>query len=1835
MKQEVGAVEKRTCLLVLGMHRSGTSAMTRVLNIAGAKLPATLMGASDSSNATGHWEPDALIQYHDRLLAELGSSWDDWQALNIDTLPVKRRGEIRQEIGEIIAADFGGASLFVLKDPRICRFAPFFLDLLQETGFEVSPVLMFRNPLEVCESLERRDSMSRADAALLWLRHVLDAESSTRNHKRAIVSYNHLLIDWKAGFANLIKQTGLKDFYAIDEIEPQVEEFLSADYRHHKRKTADVLLDPLLRNWVGAAYDALLVLVRNPWSKKAMDRLDAIAGEFNNASPVLRKLYDTVRSERTGEIDDLSAKLSEREGEISDFKEALFASQSKETELETSLAQAQGEASQLEATLAQRSAEIEELKKAGDVREREIDALNARLAEQNSEIDGFKQALSAAEGKEAELEVSLAQAQGEAGQLEATLAQRSAEIEELKKSLAEREAKTLELAAKQKEAQDKNTELKNALIAQKRLTTGAKSSLTKLKKKTELLSAKQKEAESKEAELEGRLKHAQGEAGQLEATFAQRGEEITELKKSLGEQEARSASLKVKFNETEGKNAELAARLAEREQETASLREALIEAEARQHSLEEDSTKENQALAGEVQEKAAFLETARARIADLEQQLSGAHRHAQDIEQIFRNSISWKLTWPLRAIAKPFKNIKKKPAQIASAFRTIKHGIALGGGLIPTIGKAVRIYRQERLAGLRERVKYVVLLTNDKNEGVGLSVVNSASWRVMRLLRAIKLFFVGAGTNLIVVGADKNRQSESRNSELQDLKRERNEIIESGVPQVGRYESDDIERRNVMPRDSLVEVLWVINSHDKSTQRYRVFNLIEVLRESGVTSVVASDRALEDIDLSSTSLVVLNRIGWSQTLKKFFQKAKKYNIPVIFDIDDMVFDPSTLHLLRAHSVPEKRGPMSYAMNAWRETMRNCDYVTVSTEALLLIAHQKGARPFVIPNNIPKGLIDKITAKSGILKKKRNHVYIGYFSGTSTHLVDFEECADAVYKVLKLYEYASFVLVGEYEKSERFNNFGDRFIYIPLQNYENMLRLVADMDIVLAPLELNNAFTDCKSQLKVFEAAAFGVPCVASPVRSYLSYVKDGVSGYLAATPDEWEGKLSKLIESSQLRMCMGEQATKTILPAFLSSSVGLLAEQTYRHIIREFKTKETHRHVRSTTKEKGIAKVKKRPAISIVAPLYNKMNEVEYFLDSIYFQDTDELIEVILIDDLCPQASGDVAKKYVERLEQSSVRSNVDVIILRNEKNLGNCSSRNRGLREACAPIVMVVDADCLFDHGVVACHLAAHYSESCDVAVGLRGIETESDHPLHRLGLMRVDPDRARRAARFQDSIVPGSFVNCVTRNLSFNRKKYSKLFFDEEFSYTRNPKSGFGWEDVEFGYRLYLKGARIKFLNDNISLHVTHEYDLQNPEKPKRSLRNYARLFVKHPELPSTSPAWSRHTFTAITRWLEKFDHPVKKLQDWSVVDKALADIPKKIYRSPDRPLRVLTHRWHCAHQFELYRLGHKFDLVRSAGTTMCDNWEWRHRPMPENARFVEFEAIHPNEYDLAIIHFDENIIHPERCHGHVPTDWGRTAKAILQYSNDIPTVAICHGTPQFSGQYDINFNGETLGRIDEQSREEVVRLFEGVTVICNSHQAKDEWKFGNSRVIWHGFSASDFPFGQGSGNVLAMEERKLRQRPHYNGWFEYEGVVKQLTKDLLPTTLEMGALDEQFRTDPIVGSEKRFFRYARELGKHDIYLNTTLRSPMPRMRGEAMMAGCIPISLNNHDVNMFIENGKNGFFSNSVEELADGIKFIMSNDVAREKMRGMARNVALSKFSLDRYLREWSQVIDEVLR
>jgi len=150
---------KKTCLLIAGMHRSGTSALARTCALLGAALPAHVIPGRPNDNEAGFWEARAVVDLNQAILESAGSTWDDWAAIHPDWFRSAAAEQHLDDAQEVLNSEFGSARQFVLKDPRICRLLPFWKRALSEFGAEPLVVSILRNPIDVTASLLRRNQM--------------------------------------------------------------------------------------------------------------------------------------------------------------------------------------------------------------------------------------------------------------------------------------------------------------------------------------------------------------------------------------------------------------------------------------------------------------------------------------------------------------------------------------------------------------------------------------------------------------------------------------------------------------------------------------------------------------------------------------------------------------------------------------------------------------------------------------------------------------------------------------------------------------------------------------------------------------------------------------------------------------------------------------------------------------------------------------------------------------------------------------------------------------------------------------------------------------------------------------------------------------------------------------------------------------------------------------------------------------------------------------------------------------------------------------------------------------------------------------------------------------------------------------------------------------------------------------------------------------------------------------------------------------------------------------------------------------------------------------------
>ncbi|MDE1962994.1 MAG: hypothetical protein KGI42_03680 [Xanthomonadaceae bacterium] len=243
---------KRRAIIVLGMHRSGTSAATRVVNLLGAQLGDRIIPPA-ADNESGFWEHAAIVRIDDALLTALEREWHDLRPLPQGWMRGDAAKAARTALVETLSEQFHGDALWAVKDPRMCLLLPLWLDVLRQLEVEPSILLVVRHPEEVAQSLQTRDGLPLAQSLWLWMRYTVEAEHCTRGLPRAVVTYTSLLDDWRSAMTRAAGAMRIDWPNPVDAAGDQVDAFLNVSRRHHKRGATDNAALPLAVRGMHAA----------------------------------------------------------------------------------------------------------------------------------------------------------------------------------------------------------------------------------------------------------------------------------------------------------------------------------------------------------------------------------------------------------------------------------------------------------------------------------------------------------------------------------------------------------------------------------------------------------------------------------------------------------------------------------------------------------------------------------------------------------------------------------------------------------------------------------------------------------------------------------------------------------------------------------------------------------------------------------------------------------------------------------------------------------------------------------------------------------------------------------------------------------------------------------------------------------------------------------------------------------------------------------------------------------------------------------------------------------------------------------------------------------------------------------------------------------------------------------------------------------------------------------------------------------------------------------------------------------------------------------------------
>jgi hypothetical protein len=246
---------------------------------------------------------------------------------------------------------------------------------------------------------------------------------------------------------------------------------------------------------------------------------------------------------------------------------------------------------------------------------------------------------------------------------------------------------------------------------------------------------------------------------------------------------------------------------------------------------------------------------------------------------------------------------------------------------------------------------------------------------------------------------------------------------------------------------------------------------------------------------------------------------KKSGKKIIIDQDDDFWN-----IPKSHVGYMGIGPGNPAMiNKLNASLALADVITTSSVVLANLLHMLiPDRPIVILWNGWDDTNEFWYAPKPKIKDSDQYINIGW-AGTITHREDFQQCNEAVTKILKTHDNTRIVIGQDLEIYNMFSQFPEtRKLYLPPVPYSLYPTMVSHFDILIAPLD-NIQFNHAKSDIKMVDAGCRKIPYVASELPAYIRWNAEYGGGYLANNPQEWYSALDRLVQSKTERNTLGEE----------------------------------------------------------------------------------------------------------------------------------------------------------------------------------------------------------------------------------------------------------------------------------------------------------------------------------------------------------------------------------------------------------------------------------------------------------------------------------------------------------------------------------------------------------------------------------------------------------------------------------------------------------------------------------------------------------------------------------------
>lgn len=383
-------MDQKQIIVVLGMHRSGTSALTRGLKVLGVELGEHLMPAVSRDNEKGYWEDVDVNTLNVELLDELGYDWHSWIPVARSELKLPVVDKYKLRAVQLLRDKLSGVDCFGLKDPRISRLLPFWKEVFDHLNIRVSYVIACRHPMSVVRSLLCRDSAFAEEKGYhLWWDHTVASLTGTQGQSRVVVDYD-LLMDKPAVQLKRIAQR--LDLF-LNENGPEFfeynETFLDSKLRHTRFAADDLHLDRAAAPQVVELYTALLDMANDKVSPDA----DVISDMLQEMTEKRRQMESALNyiSRCESRIEEGSSRIILHQNTITELEKIVADLHETVASLNNVVVDREGEIGGLNHLLAEREVQLVEFSRLVSERDGQISGLNHALSERDSLVVNINQ----------------------------------------------------------------------------------------------------------------------------------------------------------------------------------------------------------------------------------------------------------------------------------------------------------------------------------------------------------------------------------------------------------------------------------------------------------------------------------------------------------------------------------------------------------------------------------------------------------------------------------------------------------------------------------------------------------------------------------------------------------------------------------------------------------------------------------------------------------------------------------------------------------------------------------------------------------------------------------------------------------------------------------------------------------------------------------------------------------------------------------------------------------------------------------------------------------------------------------------------------------------------------------------------------------------------------------------------------------------------------------------------------------------------------------------------------------------------------------------------------